>query len=141
MAIVTNFIFCEYSKNDKKGNTSIVNILNYFSLSELPTQLTFNLYFTLAKFETGDHKIKFIMLDNENNILIETQNINVKLLKTSETIDEVNFVNFALNLKNILFKKETEYVAKIFFDDEQIGEKHIYAHKKWSLSIHSFLYF
>ena len=102
MAIVTNFIFCEYSKNDEKGNTSIVNILNYFSLSELPTQFSFNLYFTIAKFETGDHKIRFIMLDNENNILIETQNINVKLAKTSETIDEVNFVNFTLNLKNIL---------------------------------------
>ena len=122
--------FANILKTMKKGNASIVNILNYFSLSELPTQFSFNLYFTIAKFETGDHKIRFIMLDNENNILIETQNINVKLAKTSETIDEVNFVNFTLNLKNILFKKEGEYVAKIFFDDEQIGEKHIYAHKK-----------
>ena len=98
----------------KKGNASIVNILNYFSLSELPTQLNFNLYFTVAKFETGDHEIKFIMLDNENNILIETQNINVKLLKTSETIDEVNFVNFTLILKKFFLKRKVNMLLKYF---------------------------
>ncbi len=130
MATVTNFIFCENSKIDENGNTSVVNILNYFSLSILPTQFTFDLYFTVAKFETGDHKIKFIMLDSDNNILAETPDINVKLLKTSDTIDDVNFVNFTLNLRNILFKKEGECIAKIFFDDELIGEKHIYANKK-----------
>lgn len=130
MAIVTNFIFCENSKNDEKGNTSILNILNYFPLSLLPTQFTFDLYFTVAKFEAGDHTIKFVMLDNENNVLVETPNVNVKLAKTSETLNEINFVNFTLNLRNILFKKEVGYVAKIFFDDELIGEKHIYAHKK-----------
>lgn len=130
MAIVTNFLFCENSKNDENGNTYIGNILNYFSLSNLPTHLTFDLYFTLAKFETGDLKIKFVMFDSDNTILAETPDLNVKLLKTSETIDEVNFVNFTLNLRNILFKKEGECVAKIFFDDELIGEKHIYAHKK-----------
>ena len=106
MATVTNFIFCENSKIDEKGNTCVVNILNYFSLSILPTQFTFDLYFTVAKFETGNHKIKFIMLDSDNNILAETPDINVKLLKTSDTIDDVNFVNFTLNLRNILFKKE-----------------------------------
>lgn len=141
MATVTNFIFCENSKIDENGNTSVVNILNYFSLSILPTQFTFDLYFTVAKFETGDHKIKFIMLDSDNNILAETPDINVKLLKTSDTIDDVNFVNFTLNLRNILFKKEGECIAKIFFDDELIGEKHIYANKKWNLSIYSSLHF
>ncbi len=141
MAIITNFIFCENSRSDENGNTTIVNILNYFSLSILPTQFTFDLYFTVAKFETSNHKIKFFMFDSDNNVLAETPNIDVKLVKTSDTIDDVNFVNFTLNLRNIVLKKEGECVAKIFFDDELVGEKHIYAHKKWPLSIHSALHF
>ena len=114
MAIVTNFNFCENSKSDENGNTSIANILNYFSLSTLPTQFTFDLYFTVAKFETGDHKIKLIMLDTDNTVLAETPDLNVKLLKTSETNEEVNFVNFTLNLR-ILFSKKKALVSQKYF--------------------------
>lgn len=130
MVEISNFILCGNARTDSNGVITAQNIINFFSLTFLPTQLSFDVVFTVSKYEPGVHNIKFIIRNKKSGeTLIETKDPSVNLIENSKKLPELNCINCVLNIRNLVFNEEGLYTCQIYFDDNPLVEKDIYVSK------------
>lgn len=133
MTSVENLVFCQNSKIDNSGRMIIENLFTTILLPFLPTQFSFSIVFTVLGINPkAEHNLKLIFKNkNTNEIVFDTNNIPINNLTSNNDVPlEFQSINFNINLQNLIFKDGGIYVAIVYFDENNIGEREIFVYAK-----------
>lgn len=142
MARVSTFIYCEDVRHDQTPQGMKLNVQNPYATllpAFVPGNFTFNICFGIEGMDLErDLKLRYTFgpSNEADNLLVDSNDISLKVERNPETLnipDAYQGVVMTMEFKNIIFRKNGEYVSKIYLDDKLLGEFPIMVHGRESL--------
>lgn len=139
MAILSTFVFSENSNQVPNPNGQgtalhIINPQNVFRPIFVPGAFSFSLTFGIIELDTDEpHTMQFTLTYTETNeIAIDTGEFNLPVNPNKDPRIPKNALGFMMNLdfRNVPFKHEGKYEAKLFLDKKILETKPIYVYSQ-----------
>lgn len=133
MATVSNFLYCMNiirvpNPQGKGESINASGITSVFTLDYLPGQFSFSIFFSLLDVDEGTNKVKLIFKSPSKEELLHTENLDIPPIPSElrDTISEpYTEYQLSMDLRNMVFKEEGEYVSELYYNDSKIAEKPI----------------
>ena len=140
MAKLASFIYCanaEKMSNPEKKEESINAIGVFATLTPeyVPGMFSFSVIFSILGIDTSTAnqvRIVFAKSGKEKNLL-DTGNISIPPLAEKEEIilpPDYRGMIMSMDFRNIVFEEDGLYSAKVFLNDEDLGDNNIYVQGK-----------
>lgn len=129
MAKIGYFVYCSNMERKAISNnndaSSISNPMPEIHLPFLPTAFSLGLAIGLADIadikENEKHKLKVVCKNKEGDIIFNSSDMPLNIPPAPDNKKLVGMQIF-IDMKNIIFRKNSNLVTSIFFDDKPIGE-------------------
>lgn len=138
MASVSNFLYCinvQRVPNPQGKGESInaIGITSVLTLDYLPGPFSFSIFFSLLDVDEGTNRIKVVFKDPNGEEIMNSGDLDIPPLPDDvrNTVPK-NFTEYQLSmdLRNIVLKKEGEYVAELYYNDSVIAKEPLRVMKK-----------
>lgn len=131
---VKNIIICDDVLNQQGTKGEVPNLISPYAnivLPVIPTTYSFSIFVIIdgAPENPGRFDINFYYHDTPED-LINSISIVVDQPTQEQMSSKVpSSINFAINMRNILFKKTGDYIVDVLYDDKKLCSQSVSIHK------------
>ena len=115
------FALCQGAFNNN-GQLTIVNTVDNFSVSNLPTRLSFGLalkFYLEPHEESGDKMLEIsVVRKKDKQICVPPMQIPVQI----SDMEKASHISIAMNLQNVLFEKEDTYDVHMVLNGNRLDD-------------------
>lgn len=134
---VTTFIYCLGTTNSDANNKAVnaMGILPILTPEFIPSTYSFSIVVGIRGVDySKPHRMSIIFMDEDKNPLVEARDFPIqKTEETENTLDlppKFRGLTVAMDMRNVIFRKEGVYSTQVEFDGQKMGEFEIYAKAK-----------
>lgn len=132
MAYITSFTYCENIQTElsQEGpRQQIINPLQVLSPVAIPGNYSFSIACSIADIVVDSvNTLRIVFKDDNENIVNDTGEIKFDSPDTS-LIEKMGGMQFNIDMRNVVLRKEGIHSTIIFFNSESIGEYKIMVRK------------
>lgn len=136
-AKLTTFLYCLGTTNMDGNNTAInaMGILPVLTPEFIPSTYSFSIIVGIRAIDDSrDHSMNIIFMDPERHALVEARNVTIQRTQMKENMlnlpPEYRGLTIAMDMRNVVLRKEGVYSTLVEFDGQKMGEFEIYAKAK-----------
>lgn len=122
MINISSFVYCEYVQTEftpKGPRPKVIRPLQVLEPVAVPSNYSFSTVCCITGLDCEiEHTIQMLFIDPDGNVLKDTRDLKFKF----PSKEMMGNMQFNLDARNIILRKEGEYKTKVFVDGECIGE-------------------